>query len=52
LRQSQRLLGDVFRELSAVDLNFSLEVTGFSMAEIDLRIEQSSGFDRKRARPG
>jgi DNA modification methylase len=37
-----RLLGDIFRELSAVDLNFSLEVTGFSMAEIDLRIEQSS----------
>jgi ParB-like chromosome segregation protein Spo0J len=38
----ERLLSDIFRELSAVDLNFSLEVTGFSMAEIDLRIEQSS----------
>jgi DNA modification methylase len=38
----ERLLSDIFRELSAVDLNFSLEVTGFSMAEIDLRIEPSS----------
>ena len=34
-----RLLGEIFRELSAAELDFSLEETGFSMAEIDLRIE-------------
>jgi DNA modification methylase len=37
-----RLLGERLRELSSVDLDFSLEVTGFTMAEIDLRIEQIS----------
>ena len=35
----RRLLGEVFNGLSALDLDFSLEVTGFSMAEIDLTIE-------------
>lgn len=34
-----RLLGEVLGELAALELDFSLEVTGFSMAEIDLRIE-------------
>ncbi len=34
-----RLLGEIFKDLSAVELDFSLEDTGFSMAEIDLRIE-------------
>jgi DNA modification methylase len=38
----EQLLGEILRELSAIDLDFSLEVTGFSMGEIDLRIEQSS----------
>jgi DNA modification methylase len=38
----EQLLGEILCELSAVDLDFSLDVTGFSMAEIDLRIEQSS----------
>jgi DNA modification methylase len=37
-----RLLGERFLELSAVDLDFSLEVTGFTMGEIDLRIEQAA----------
>jgi DNA modification methylase len=37
-----QLLGERLRELSAIDLDFSLEVTGFTMAEIDLRIEQAS----------
>jgi DNA modification methylase len=37
----ERLLGEILHELSAVELDFSLEVTGFSVAEIDLRIEQS-----------
>jgi DNA modification methylase len=35
----RRLLGEVFSGLTALDLDFSLEVTGFSMAEIDLTIE-------------
>src|SRR6266853_5474930 len=35
----ERLLGEVFRDLAAVELDFDLEATGFSMGEIDLRIE-------------
>jgi DNA modification methylase len=34
-----RLLAEQFRALSVLDLDFSLEVTGFDMGEIDLRIE-------------
>lgn len=34
-----RLLAEVFRDLASVDLSFDLEATGFTMAEIDLRIE-------------
>lgn len=34
----ETLLGEIFSELSNLDLSFSLEDTGFSMAEIDLRI--------------
>src|SRR5438105_8711399 len=34
-----RLLGEQLRELSELNLEFSLEVTGFEMAEIDLLIE-------------
>jgi DNA modification methylase len=34
-----RLLGEIMRDLAAVKLDFDLEVTGFSMGEIDLRIE-------------
>lgn len=33
-----QLLGKIFSELTALDLDFSLEDTGFSMAEIDLQI--------------
>lgn len=36
-----RLLGERLRELAAVDLDFSLDVIGFTMGEIDLRIEQA-----------
>tara|TARA_R110002051_G_scaffold41530_7_gene86163 strand:- start:52551 stop:53873 length:1323 start_codon:yes stop_codon:yes gene_type:complete len=36
------LLSEHFQALSALDLDFSLDVTGFTMAEIDLKIE---GFD-------
>ena len=34
-----RLLAEHLRALSVLDLDFSLEVTGFEMGEIDLRIE-------------
>jgi DNA modification methylase len=34
-----RLLGEILRDLAAVELDFGLEATGFSMGEIDLRIE-------------
>jgi DNA modification methylase len=34
-----RLLGEIFRDLATLDLDFSLEATGFSIGEIDLRIE-------------
>jgi DNA modification methylase len=34
-----RLLAEQLKDLSLLDLDFSLEVTGFEMGEIDLRIE-------------
>jgi DNA modification methylase len=36
---NDQLLAETLRDLAMLDLDFSLEVTGFSMAEIDLRIE-------------
>ena len=36
---NDQLLAEQLKELSILDLNFDLEVTGFDMAEIDLRIE-------------
>src|ERR1700704_6354302 len=38
-RWDDRLLGEQLRELSEIDLDFSLEVTGFEIGEIDLLIE-------------
>ena len=35
----ENLLGESLRELASLDLDFSLEATGFTMAEIDLKIE-------------
>lgn len=35
----KRLLGQIFLELSQADIDFSLEITGFSTTEIDLLIE-------------
>ncbi len=35
----ERLLAEALRDLSLAELDFSLEATGFEMAEIDLRIE-------------
>jgi hypothetical protein len=34
-----RLLAEVFRDLASVELSFNLEATGFTMGDIDLRIE-------------
>src|SRR5260370_13100158 len=34
-----RLLGEIMRDLAAVAAEFDVEATGFSMGEIDLRIE-------------
>src|SRR6202171_4009046 len=36
---NDRLLAEQLKELSVLDLGFSLEATGFDMGEIDLRIE-------------
>src|ERR1700704_2208446 len=36
---NDRLLAEQFKELSLLDLSFDLDITGFEMAEIDLRIE-------------
>jgi len=36
-----RLLGEIFAELAALELDFSLEDTGFSMGEIDLESRAS-----------
>lgn len=38
----ERLLAEQLKELSLLDLDFSLEVTGFHMGEIDLKIESLS----------
>jgi DNA modification methylase len=35
----ERLLGEQLKELSVLNLEFNLEATGFTMGEIDLRIE-------------
>jgi hypothetical protein len=35
----ERLLGESFAELQALDLDFSIEITGFSLPEIDLTIQ-------------
>jgi hypothetical protein len=38
-RWDERLLGEILLDLSSIDLDFEIEATGFSMAEIDLMIE-------------
>jgi DNA modification methylase len=43
---NEQLLAEQFKELSEVELDFALEVTGFDMGEIDVRIEGlESGTD-------
>jgi len=46
-----RLLGEIFKDLSAIDLDFSLEDTGFSLGEIDLRIEGLKAVVADKADP-
>ena len=43
-----RLLAEQLEALAALDLDFSLEVTGFEIGEIDLRIEQISSSSEDR----
>ncbi len=43
----ERVLAEQLKTLSEVDLNFSLEVIGFTMGEIDLRIEGLSTGEGK-----
>jgi hypothetical protein len=46
-----RLLAEQLKELSILDLDFSLEATGFEMAEIDLRIEGLTTAEDEAADP-
>ena len=45
------LLGQCLKELSELDLDFSIEATGFEMGEIDLRIEQLEAASDKKDDP-
>jgi ParB-like nuclease family protein len=47
-----RLLATQLKELSVLGLDFSLEVTGFEMGEIDLRIASLEDFAGPEADPG
>jgi DNA methylase/ParB-like nuclease domain len=47
----ERVLAQHFKALSLVDLDFDLETTGFSMAEIDLLIENLSPVDESAHDP-
>jgi DNA methylase/ParB/Sulfiredoxin domain len=46
-----RLLGEAFQELSLLDLDFDLDITGFELAEIDLRIEGLNEADPEEDDP-
>jgi DNA modification methylase len=43
-----RLLADTLKELTELELDFSIEATGFTIGEIDLRIEEASATDDTR----
>jgi ParB-like chromosome segregation protein Spo0J len=47
----QRLLGEQLKELSLLDLDFSLEVTGFELDEINLTIEGHAPASREKDDP-
>lgn len=46
----ERLLGEQLKELSLLDLSFSLDATGFEIGEIDFRIENLEAVDDEDAR--
>jgi DNA modification methylase len=46
----ERLLAEQLKELSELNLDFALDVTGFEIGEIDLRIEQLTFADGDEAR--
>lgn len=48
---NERMLGEIFLELSTQDLDFNIEATGFSGAEIDLKIEKPSETSSHAADP-
>jgi DNA modification methylase len=43
----EEALGETFKELASLNLDFSLDITGFSMGEIDLQIEGMEGAKAK-----
>jgi ParB-like nuclease domain len=47
----ERLLCQQLKTLSEIDLNFSIEATGFEMAEIDLRIDGAAPVPEGRSDP-
>ena len=47
----EQLLAEQFKELSLLNLDFELDVTGFEMAEIDLRIEGLNEADAEEDDP-
>lgn len=48
---NDRLLAEQLKDLSLLDLDFELDVTGFELAEIDLRIECLSEGDAGEDNP-
>lgn len=52
-RWDDRLLGEVLRDLSVVELDFDIEAIGFSVGEIDMKIDalDDHSLDRDDAQP-
>jgi DNA modification methylase len=44
---NEQLLGEQLKELTTLELGFSIELTGFAMGEIDLRIRGLEGDDER-----
>jgi DNA modification methylase len=47
----ERLLGEQFKALSVLDLDFAVDVTGFEMGEIDMKIEGLAPAGRDKEGP-
>ncbi len=48
---NERLLGEQFKALSILELDFSIDVTGFEMGEIDVMIEDHAPASRGKTDP-